>query len=384
LWETILATLQDSNEDVVKAEVLTDMALYYQRHGSDQELEKAVSYMQQAVKVYQQTLADTSNNLDETSILPALAAATLHLALLHQQSRQWEAALQAFNDGVQYQQRVLGTAHGAVADTYQNMGHLHGQLQQFDEAATAYRQALTIYQNIAQTMKDSTEISSVLPSQAGAHHNLGLALQYEVAQIMGNHSTASTSITPEDKQQLGKLIEEAITQLQTALQLRQSVLGTQHVDTAGSHMALAQFLSQLQQSEVAVQHFAAAAQIWQDLLDATSNDGTSSSSSAPQTLSPSQIPLARRHLATVYNNKGAATQQMQQHANEEEARTAAESALQDYIKAKEALQPLLTEFSSQGISPSLMIEWVTTHNSMYLNMSQLRLPLHGSFLFLCN
>ena len=334
LWEKILSS--HNLDPILQAETHTQLAMFFQKHGHASELDSAATHMQLAIDVYQKLLDD-----GDTNALPPLAAAYLHLALLYQQNRRWQESLQAFEKGVEGQQKVLGQNHGAVADTFQNMGHLHGQLQEFEQAAEAYRKALKIYQN-ADGEKS--------PSVAGALHNLGMALQYRMTQL------ANT-----DQNLLGKVIEEALESMQTALQIRHAALGSDHVDTAASHMALAQFLVQLKQPDAADEHFEAAAKIWKAFLHPKLSSQGDKSDAKPE-LSPSQSTTARRHLATVYNNKGA-TQHQSGKTSE---------ALEDYKLARDALQPLFDKGSE--IQPSLMLEWVATHNNIGMAYLTLESP----------
>ena len=326
LWDRVL---QSSDlTAVARAETHTEVAIFLQQHGGDAELDTAVVHLQQAIDTYQKEV--DGGNQDATA---ALAAAHMHLALLHQQNKNWTESLAAFTRGVRGQIAVLGINHGAVADTYQNMGHLHGQLQQFDQAADCYRKALEIYKQV-----DGEQHASV----AGAYHNLGMAIQYK-AQAAGN----------KDQQALGQFIEQTLEAMQKALQIRHTALGPTHVDTAASHMALAQFLSQLQQPQAADEHYRAAADIWQALVDNGSKTPNDNEASAqPTKLSEQQMLTARRHLATVYNNKGAT-----QHGAGQ-----GQAALEDYTKAQQALQPMFGD-EQQGVPPSLMLEWAATHNS---------------------
>ena len=355
LWERVLQhgeqqQQQQQVDPVVLAETHTDIAVFLQHHGTASDLASAISHVQQAIDLYK----DNQNNQKDkdNSILPALAASHLHQALLHQQAQQWSQALAAFAQGVSLQQQVLGEAHAAVADTYQNMGHLHGQMQQFDQAVQQYQKALDIYHAVLQTTNDKGNSKqdkySALCSIAGAHHNIGIATQYQAQHQVPRH----------DKTQLTVLLQQALEALQTALRMRHETLGPHHADTAASHLALASFLSSCQQTEAATEHYQAAADVWRAMIghdDYNSQQQQQQQQSENNTtnLTPSQLVTARRHLATVYNNKGAT----QQGAGNVQA------ALEDYLQAQQALAPLLEQSQQQGVQPSLMLEWVATHNS---------------------
>lgn len=363
--------LQSTSDLSTKAQLHIDIASFCQQH-NESDLDMAVTHMKYAIDLYEQQQAKESDN---SSITPSLAAAYIHLALLYQQAKAWPESLQAFEKGVALQQQVLGDNHAAVADTLTNMGHLHGQLQQFEKAATAYGKALDIYETVHGN-------DNAHPSTAGAHHNVGMAVQYQI-QTMSTQDTSNRTV-------LAALIEQALTSLTKALQMRHALdVNGQHPDTAASHMALAQFLSQMQQTNAAVEHYDAAATIWHNILknengNKNNNDNNSASAGEndnnPPPLTAAQATTARRHLATIYNNKGATLhQQLQQQKREDDedgdqgAASSSSSSMTDdplegalkaYQDAKAALQPIFDEnATSEGIPPSLMLEWVATHNS---------------------
>jgi tetratricopeptide (TPR) repeat protein len=325
LWEELLVQTHES--PATRADVHTEVAIFLQQHGNDfagalQHLQHAIDGRTQAWQAEGDAPSD-----DATS---ALAAAYLHLGLVAQQGHDWTTALPALTTGLRWQQKVMGEAHESVADTWQNVGHLHGQLQDFQQAGDAYHTALQIYQ----TVHGEEHVST-----AGAYHNYGLALQYQAGQIS-------------DPGQIQQLVPRALAALQTALQVRGTVLGRVHPDTAASHLAIAQFLSPLQQKEAALEHYEAAASIWQAILE---DDSTPVQSAT----------TARRHLATIYNNAGACR-----------AAEDASAALVEYERAQQSLEPLLN--SEQGVPPSLMLEWVATLNNV--GMAQLQLQLSGAAL----
>jgi tetratricopeptide (TPR) repeat protein len=326
LWEDLLARSNSSSNDSAahRADVHTEVAIFLQQRGNDfagalQHLQHAIDGRTQAWQAQGETPSD-----DATS---ALAAAYLHLGLVAQQGHEWTTALPALTTGLRWQQKVMGEAHESVADTWQNVGHLNGQLGDFVQAGEAYHTALQIYQQVHGEEHVST---------AGAHHNYGLALQYQ----------AGGQIT--DPGMVQELIPRALKALQTALQVRASLLGRVHPDTAASHLALAQFLSPLQQTEAALEHYEAAASIWQEILQDESTPVQSGVT-------------ARRHLATIYNNAGACR-----------AAQDANAALADYERAQQSLEPLLK--SEQGVPPSLMLEWVATLNNVGMAQLQLQQP----------
>jgi len=107
--------------------------------------------------------------------------------------------------------------HPATAAAYNNVGIMHKALGNYDDARKAYQQALNLY-------KETLGVDHA--STASALHNLGTLSRQQVHLDESLHATQRLT-----------LLEESLSQLEQAYEIRMAELGEQHPHTVASRFS---------------------------------------------------------------------------------------------------------------------------------------------------
>mmetsp|Transcript_12715 Transcript_12715/g.19170 ORF Transcript_12715/g.19170 Transcript_12715/m.19170 type:complete len:402 (+) Transcript_12715:1-1206(+) len=133
-------------------------------------------------------------------------------------NNEYEQALMMAAELVERCEVHFGKSHPVTASSYNNMAVMHKVLGQFEESREKYHQALRVYDEI---------VGKKHLSYAAALHNLGI-LEKDQARI-------DTERNAMDRM---ALLESAIEQLNSALEIRKESLGEAHPDTISSRTNL--------------------------------------------------------------------------------------------------------------------------------------------------
>jgi tetratricopeptide (TPR) repeat protein len=182
--------------------------------------ESALGAFKDAVLV-RRMLSSTTDFVDN----PDVAISLVKVGITHLLLKQFERALENFIDALSIRRRALGELHPSVGRVYNNIGCVHCELNQLNEACGAFEASLEIQRHALSVNADNASMKFGMSTTL-----CNLSYLYK---SQGRHS-------------------ESVAALREALELQESVLGTHHPTVINTMDSLADACTRVNEHKEAI------------------------------------------------------------------------------------------------------------------------------------
>ena len=218
----------DPEPNETLADILNKLGNFYV---DTEQFDKAFDTQTRALNIRQELANKAPDKETKDKFLSGMAMCYNGIAILCMRQKDYDKAVKNFETTLAYHKQALGEVHQLVADTYNNIGTCYYTHEQYNEAISAFNDALKVYSQV---------YSDALPPDiGGVMTNLAMCYRYQ-----------------HDFTQAENLYKEA-------LRIREAALGRDHPDIGQTLMAIGLFEIQRENYSIAEEHFRRALEMFE-------------------------------------------------------------------------------------------------------------------------